>query len=207
MSGSEASTVDPVTDAVHGGLGHRVRHQLPLLVWIVLVWILLWGTWSWANLISGVLVSLAVTTLLPLPPVVGGTRFRPVAFIHVLGYFAVDLLLSGAQVAWLTLSPRGIRNSAILEVRLRTDSDLLLTIVAEAVTLVPGSLVIDLDREDKSVALHVLHVDGPEDVERARSRVLAMEERVVKAFGTVEEIAALQQTARSTRGAAAGGTP
>ena len=41
-------------DAVHGGLGHRLRHQFPLLVWLVLVWILLWGTWSWANLICGV---------------------------------------------------------------------------------------------------------------------------------------------------------
>jgi multicomponent Na+:H+ antiporter subunit E len=207
VSGAEASTADRVTGAVHGGLGHRVRHQFPLLAWLVLVWILLWGTWSWANLISGVLVSLAVTTLLPLPPVVGGTRFRPVAFVHYLGYFAWDLMVSGAQVAWRTLSPRGIRNSAIIEVRLRTDSDLLLTIVAESVTLVPGSLVIDLDREDRSVALHVLHVDGPADVERARSRVLAMEERVVTAFGTAEEVAALQRTAGSGRGPATGGTP
>jgi multicomponent Na+:H+ antiporter subunit E len=205
---SRASRANPVTDAVHGGLGHRIRHQLPLLVWLVLVWILLWGTWSWANLLSGALVSVLVTTLLPLPPVVGGTRFRPVAFVHYLGYFAVDLLLSGAQVAWRTLSPRGIRNSAILEVRLRTDSDLLLTIVAESVTLVPGSLVIDLDREEKSVALHVLHVDGPDDVERARSRVLAMEERVVRAFGTVEEIAALRhEVGLAPPSGTAGSTP
>jgi multicomponent Na+:H+ antiporter subunit E len=191
VSGSEASTADPVTDAVHGGLGHRVRHQLPLLVWLVLVWILLWGTWSWANLISGVLVSLAVTTLLPLPPVVGGTRFRPVAFVHFLGYFAVDLLLSGAQVAWLTLSPRGIRNSAILEVRLRTDSDLLLTVITQATCLVPGTMVIDLDREARELGLHVLSVDSDEDLERERAAVLRTEERVVRALGSARDRAAL----------------
>jgi multicomponent Na+:H+ antiporter subunit E len=207
VSGSEASTADPVTDAVHGGLGHRVRHQLPLLVWLVLVWILLWGTWSWANLISGVLVSLAVTTLLPLPPVVGGTRFRPVAFVHFLGYFAVDLLLSGAQVAWLTLSPRGIRNSAILEVRLRTDSDLLLTIISQTLCLVPGSLVLDLDREERSIALHLRHVRDQEHVELEKAGVLATEDRVVRAFGSAAEIAALDQGPDAARRPAGRSTP
>ena len=84
----------------------QVRHQLPLLVWLVLVWILLWGTWSWANLISGVVVALAVTVLLPLPPVVGGTRLRPAALLRFLGHFFVDLVVSAAQVACATARGR-----------------------------------------------------------------------------------------------------
>ena len=56
------------------GLLHQLRHQVPLMVWLVLVWILLWGTWSWANLIAGTLLALVVTVLLPLPPVIGGAR-------------------------------------------------------------------------------------------------------------------------------------
>ena len=54
--------------------GPRLRSQLPLLAWLVVVWILLWGTWSWANLLSGLAVALVVMLVLPLPPVVGGTR-------------------------------------------------------------------------------------------------------------------------------------
>ena len=184
---------DPVVDAVHGGLAHRLRHQFPLLVWLVLVWILLWGTWSWANLISGTAVALAVTTLLPLPPVVGGTRVRPAALLRYVGWFLVDLVVSAAQVAWRTLSPGGVRNSAIIAVRLRTDSDLLLTVVAESLSLVPGSIVIDLDREGQTIALHVLHVEDLAAVERARARVLRMEERVVRALGTDEDLAALER--------------
>ena len=54
-------------DAGTAMAGHQLRHQLPLLVWLVLVWNLLWGTWSWANLLSGVLVGGgAVTSLLTL---------------------------------------------------------------------------------------------------------------------------------------------
>ena len=88
----------------------------PLLVWLVLVWILLWGTWSWANLISRrPCVALAVTVLLPLPPVVGGTRLHPV------GRAALPRALRrrpGASPArrWpgRRSGPRGIRHSAII---------------------------------------------------------------------------------------------
>jgi multicomponent Na+:H+ antiporter subunit E len=182
---------DPVVDAVHGGLAHRLRHQLPLLLWLVLVWNLLWGTWSWANLISGVVVALVVTSLLPLPPVVGGVRIHGVRLLRFVGWFLVDLVVSAAQVAWLTLRPGGISRSAIIRVPLRTDSDLLLTVVAETETLVPGSIVIDLDREAKELVLHVLHVDDAADVERRRASVLAQEERVVRALGSDRDIAAL----------------
>ncbi|SNR37907.1 Na+/H+ antiporter subunit E [Blastococcus mobilis] len=180
-------TVEPARSA----LGHQLRHQLPLLVWLVLVWNLLWGTWSWANLLSGIVVALAVTLLLPLPPVVGGTHLHPVGLVVFLGYFFLDLVRSAALVAWQTIRPGGIGRSAIIRVQLRTDSDLLLTIVAESLTLVPGSVVIDMDRERRTLSIHVLHVRNLEDVERRRAAVLAEEERVVRAFGSADEIAAL----------------
>ena len=125
-------------------------------------------------------------------PLVGGTRVRPVSLLLFLGHFVFDLVSSGALVAWQTVRPGGIDRSAIIMVRLRTDSDLLLTILSESLTLVPGSMVIDLDRERRTIALHILHVHDEADLERQRASVLAQEERVVRAFGSSDEIAALQ---------------
>jgi multicomponent Na+:H+ antiporter subunit E len=195
VSTHEASP-DQDADAVPGGMRSRLRHQSTLLAWLVLVWMLLWGTWSWANLISGLAVALLVTTLLPLPPVVGSTRVHPAALAVYVGSFLADVVVSAAQVAWRTLSPSGVRRSAIIQVEMRTDSDLLLTVIAESLSLVPGSIVIDLDREAQTLALHVLHVEDMAAVERARERVLAMEDRVVRALGRPEEIAALDRAPR-----------
>ncbi len=194
---------EPVVPAV----GHQLRHQLPLLIWLVLVWNLLWGTWSWANVLSGIAVALAVTLLLPLPPVVGGARLHPRAFVAFLGHFFLDLVLSAAQVAWQTMRPRAVGRSAIIRVQMRTDSDLLLTIVAESLTLVPGSLVIDMDRGERTLSLHILHVRDHADVERRRAAVLAEEERVVRAFGTPDEIAALSLAPGDLPAAAGRRTP
>jgi multicomponent Na+:H+ antiporter subunit E len=165
---------------------------LPLLAWLVLVWILLWGTWSWANLLSGLAVALVVMLLLPLPPVVGGTRVRPLPLVRFVGHFLVDLVISGAQVAWRAVGPGGVRQGAIVRVQLRADSDLLLTVVAETISLVPGSLVLDLEREQRLISVHLLHVDDLADVERQKAGVLATEDRIVRAFGTTGDIAALE---------------
>lgn len=178
--------------------GPRLRHQLPLLVWLVLVWILLWGTWSWANLLSGAAVALVVMLLLPLPPVVGGNRVRPLPLARFVGHFLGDLVVSGAQVAWRAIRPGGIQQGAIVRVRLRADSDVLLTMVAETVSLVPGSLVLDLDREQQLISVHLLHVADIADVERQKADILATEERIVRTFGTAADIAAVVSGVPST---------
>lgn len=175
----------------------RLRHQLPLLVWLVVVWNLLWGTFSWANLLSGAAVALVVTTLLPLPAVEASGRFRPLAALRFVGRFLVDLLISSVEVSWLAFRP-GRHRSAIITVQLRTDSDLLLTVIAEALSLVPGSLVLDLDREHSVMAIHLVQVRDLEHVERQRANVLGMEDRVVRAFGSAEDIARLDEPGTQT---------
>jgi multicomponent Na+:H+ antiporter subunit E len=170
----------------------RLRHQVPLVAWLVLVWILLWGTWSWANVISGVVVALAVVVLLPLPHVVGGVRVRPLPMLVFLGHFAVDLVVSAAQVAWVALRPGGAPQSAIVRVQLRADSDLLLTMVAEATSLVPGSLVLDLDREERLITVHLLYARDLDAVAAEKAHVLATETRLVRAFGSAADLAVLE---------------
>jgi multicomponent Na+:H+ antiporter subunit E len=158
---------------------------------------LLWGTWSWANVLSGLLVALVVLTLLPLPHVVGGMRVRPLPLLVFLGHFVVDLFASGADVAWQALRPGGVHRTAIVQVRLRVDSDLLLTMVAEAISLVPGSLVLDLDREQRVMTLHLLPARDLEDVQRKKAHVLVVERRLVQAFGSAADVAALDAQRRS----------
>jgi multicomponent Na+:H+ antiporter subunit E len=164
--------------------------QVPLIAWLVLLWILLWGTWSWANLLSGLVVAGLVTWLLPLPPVVEHARLRPLAALHLVAWFVRDLLVSSVQLARLSLR-RGPARAAVIGVQLRTDSDLLLTLITETVNLVPGALVLDVDRTSRRLLVHVLLVRDGDEVEQQRRNVLIVEERVVRAFGSAREVAAL----------------
>ena len=95
------------------------------------------------------------------------------------------------QVSRLALAGRRPRN-AVIEVQLRTRSDFYLTLVAELIALVPGSVVIDARRSTSVLYLHLLDVERDGAVEAQRRHVLVVEERVVRALGSREEIAAIE---------------
>ena len=64
------------------GSGNRgragVRADIPLILWLVVVWGALWGDWSIGNLVFGLLLAVLVTRVLILPPVTLSGRFNPV---------------------------------------------------------------------------------------------------------------------------------
>lgn len=169
----------------------RVR-AVPV-VWLALVWTLLWGTWSVGNLLNGVLAAVLVLVLLPLPDVALGGRAHLGSVLRFAGRFVVDLVSSSGQVAWQAVRPGPPLVSSVVGVELRSGSELLMTLTAEALTLVPGSVVIELDAQRRTLYAHVL--DAPDDasVEAFRARVLELEARIIRAVGSAADVVLLEQ--------------
>ena len=158
------------------------RTQWPMMIWLTVVWVALWGNLSAANVLAGLGVALLLKLLLPLPPLPRSGRVDPRALAVLLARFVRDLLLASAQIAWQALRPGHAPGVAVVAVQLRTDSEALMTLIAEMVSLVPGSIVLDLDPQQRSMHLHVLGVEDLDGVEEVRERTRALEDRVLAAF-------------------------
>jgi multicomponent Na+:H+ antiporter subunit E len=176
------------------GLPRRRRRTLQprAIATIALAWMLLWDRLSWGNLVNGVLVGLFVTLAFPLPSIEFQGRLRPHRVAWLIVLFLADLVAASWQVLRLALGRRRPRN-AVIEVQLRSRSDFYLTLTAELVALVPGSVVVDARRSTSVLYLHLLDIEREGAIEHQRRHVLAVEERVVRAFGSREEIAHLEQ--------------
>lgn len=168
----------------------RVKVSIPTVVWITIIWVLLWGEVSPGNIVAGLVVGLLVQSLLPLPTVGYHGKIRPRWLLYLIFRFLVDLVAASFQVATLALNPRHIPHTAVVGVELRTENDLYLFITSEITTLVPGSVVVEALRRNGYVYVHVLDLEGVGGVEAARRNVLAVEERVLKALASDEELAA-----------------
>jgi len=166
----------------------RLWQQLPLLITLVVLWMLLWGIVDLLTLATGIILALAVTRLFYLPPVELSGRFNPLWFLAFLGRFVVDLVAASFTVAAQALRPRGVTSNAVIAVDLETRSDFIITATAIAVSLVPGSLVVEVDRQRSILYLHVLSVADLEEAERQRLRVLTVERRLVRAFGSKDDV-------------------
>jgi multicomponent Na+:H+ antiporter subunit E len=158
------------------------------MLWLVVVWVLLWGDFTAGNLIAGVVVAVAVTGALRMTPIDFHGRLRPWGLLVLVTRFAWDLVRASVEVSWVALRPRHTPHGAVIGVQLRNHSDLYLTMTAELCSLVPGSLVVEAHRLTGMLYLHVLDVAQSGGVEAARQAVLSQEERVLRAFASDAEL-------------------
>ncbi|WP_304113927.1 Na+/H+ antiporter subunit E [Mycolicibacterium bacteremicum] len=160
----------------------KITLRIWTLCWLTLVWILLWGTFSAANIVGGLVVALVITLLLPLPRVPVEGRVRPLAFLRLVLYVAVNLVLSSFQVAWLAIKPGPPPATAVLRAHLAIKSDLVLSLAVGVLTLIPGSVVLEIDQKRRLIYVHVLDVGSEKGVERFYRQVKTVERLMVAAF-------------------------
>ena len=172
------------------GVSRRVRwrDRAVAAAGLICMWVLLWGVFSWANLISGLVVSAVVLTVFPPPPLTFAGRPRPLGLLRFALRFVADLVRASAQLSWLAFRVGPQPRSAIIRVPLRVCSDLVLTLTGEAVSLVPGSLIVDTDQASTTLYIHVIGVPDRAAVERFRRTVYEVEARIVRAIGSDAEI-------------------
>ncbi|HEX2176513.1 MAG TPA: Na+/H+ antiporter subunit E [Nocardioidaceae bacterium] len=169
------------------------RRQLPLLVGLMVLWMLLWDDVSWGNVVNGAVIAVVLTRVFYLPPAELSGRVNLYWLVVFFGHFLLDLARSSLQVARLALSFGHIPRNAVIAVRLHTSSDLVLTVLANTLSLIPGSSTIDVDRRNTTLYVHLLDANDDEGIENDRRHIMVMEERVIRALGSREDYASLQQ--------------
>ncbi|MDP9841285.1 Na+/H+ antiporter subunit E [Streptosporangium lutulentum] len=174
---------------MNGGGGPSRAPRLPgrrvppaQVAWLTIVWLLLWGDVTVGNVLGGLLAGLAVVWLLPLPVLDSGLRIHPVGLVVFLTRFAVDMVVSSFRVAFWALRP-GTPPVRIVEVRLRSSSEVMAVLITVALSALPGSLVLEAHVGERLLVLHVLGVTGDARAV-TEADVARLESRVVAAFGT-----------------------
>lgn len=163
--------------------------KLPLLIWLVVVWGALWQDFSAGNLIFGALIAIAVSQIFYLPPIELSGRFNVLRALTLALWFVKEVFVASFQVLfWAVAKGPTIRN-AIIAVPLRSPSDLLMTAVGHVLSLIPGSLVVEVDRGCATLYVHAMNTPTPESVERVRKGIQDIEARLIQVMGTKEELA------------------
>jgi multicomponent Na+:H+ antiporter subunit E len=160
----------------------RLTLRIWILVWLTLVWILLWGNISTANILSGLAIAMLITVLLPLPPVPVQGRIHPISLLHLIIRVGWYLVVSSAQVAWLAVRPGPPPLNAVLRAHLDIKSDLVLALAVNIINLIPGSIVLEIDQRRRLIYAHVIDVGSQRSVNQFYKQVEQVQQLLVKAF-------------------------
>jgi multicomponent Na+:H+ antiporter subunit E len=171
----------------------RARHFSPAaLVVLTGVWMLLWDQVSLFLVLTGLLVALLVGLVFPLPPIDLHGRFRPLQGLRLVARLLVDASRASVDVVRLAFRFGTVPRSSIIRVQLRSRSDLYLTVTAEQVSLVPGTIVLEVHRATSTLYLHVLGATDEAAIASAVQGVFDAEARALRTFGSAAEVAALE---------------
>lgn len=176
-----------------------IWRQLPFFAWLIALWMLLWQQFTVTAFVTGLVAAVLVTRVFRLPPVQLSGRLNVFSGALFIVVFAAEVVRGSLIVAAQVLDPRRQPGAAIIAVPLRTDDDLIMTHTAVTCSLIPGSLIVEADRDRRILYLHVIGVRSGAELERQRRSVLTWERRIVQAVGSRAQLE--QVGARPSEGA------
>ncbi len=134
---------------------------------LAVVWASITGDFAPWNLVLGFVLGLVV--LYFARRITGSTDYARRLFrtLGLIAYFLWELILSNFRVASDVLRPRLRLRPGVIAIPLDARTDAEIVVLANLITVTPGSLSLDVSSDRQTLYLHVLHLDDPEAVRRA----------------------------------------
>lgn len=173
-----------------------------ILVWITILWVGLWHDISFANVVSGLAVGALVLLVAKQAPLVARddrdrARFSLWLTLKFAGFVLYKLVVANLYLAWEIVTKENDINVGVVAVPLRTQSSTAAMVVANVITLTPGTVTIESLGSPPVLYVNVMHLH---DLDEVRRDLLHIEELSVRAFGSLaarEELDAQKAVASS----------
>ena len=136
-------------------------------VLLALAWAAVSGSMTFGSLLTGFVIGALVLAVVG--QAYGSSHYlqRLRRFVGLMGVFVWELLRSSLQVAWEAVTPNYRMRPAVIAVPIELEKDISITVLANLVTLTPGTLSIDVSRDRKFLYIHAMYAEDAEAVRRS----------------------------------------
>jgi len=157
---------------------------LSVKVILFIISFLLWVGLTWSGNFYSLLVGLALALFVSLTisdmfakKLVPGLKAAGWFLVYI-PVFTWECLKANFDVAYRVIHPMTPLNPGIVKVKTKLKSELGLTVLANSITLTPGTLSVDVDKKNGYLYVHWIHVES-QDLEEASRIVVGKFERIL----------------------------
>lgn len=134
---------------------------------ISMIWTLLTGNVSISNLSIGfVLGYVALTLLYPATGKKLSYFQKSMQFVRFALFFTKELIVASVKVALDVVKPLPLMRPGVVGIPLDAETDLEITLLANLISLTPGTLSLDISPDRKTLYIHAMYVVDPDVVRR-----------------------------------------
>jgi len=148
---------------------------------IYVIWLMITWNMEPANFFTGAVVSLIVTAFFgrefPFHPENTFQPRRYIAFVKFIAVFLVQMLKANLMMAYRILSPGLPIKPGIVEIPITLKSPLGRLVLANSITLAPGTFTMDITRD--TLVIHWIYLET-EDPQKAGERICGQLQRILK---------------------------
>jgi len=157
--------------------------RMILFILAFIVWLLLSWPVDWQHIVVGVLVAAFVSfvtgDLFVKRPHIFKNPKRYLWFLYYVPVFLWECLKANVDVAYRVVHPDLPINPGIVKIKTSLRSETGLTFLANSITLTPGTMCVDIDRENGFLYIHWIDVKT-KDVQKATEIISGRFERIIK---------------------------
>ncbi|MDX1588074.1 MAG: Na+/H+ antiporter subunit E [Oleiphilaceae bacterium] len=134
-------------------------------VCLALIWVALTGSFSVGNMLLGFFFSYGVLSLMQnaVPGLKGYSQRLP-RLIRFAVFFLKELVVANLKVAYDVATPVWYMKPGVVGMPLAAKTDLEITLVANFISLTPGTLSLDVSDDRETLYIHAMFADDEEDL-------------------------------------------
>lgn len=131
---------------------------------LAFVWVALTGHLNYVNVVFGFALGFFILWLISIRDRSNRKKYfyRVPKILEFLLYFLFDTIKANLQVAYDVITPNYYAKPGIVAYPMEAESDFEITMLANVIALSPGTLVIDVDKVNKLIYIHVMFLSDKE---------------------------------------------
>ncbi|QJQ94765.1 MULTISPECIES: Na+/H+ antiporter subunit E [Halomonadaceae] len=147
---------------------------------LALAWVVLSGDFTGLNLVVGLVFGYITLVLIePQVEALKGYSARVPRIIMFIGFFIKELILANLRVAFDIVTPPWHMKPGVIAMPLKAQTELEITMVANLISLTPGTLSLDVSDDKRVLYIHAMFLDDEEELRRGLEE---MERRALELF-------------------------
>lgn len=138
-------------------------NKLLLNILLALAWMFLNGDLEFLNFIEGFIISFIIIWISTHATKSADYISRIPKLFGFIIYFIYEIIIANLKVAYDIITPKHIMKPAIIAVPTDAKTDAEITILANLITLTPGTLSLDVSTDKKIIYVHSLYTTNTDE--------------------------------------------